>query len=60
MVLFAVIDILGISDPSVAWLVVSVINGLILERLWCNEQIAIDEQMELLGKILTTYLQKNC
>jgi len=56
----AVIEILGISDPSVAWLVVSVINGLILERLWCNEQIAIDEQMELLGKILTTYLQKNC
>ena len=56
----AVIEILGISDPSVAWLVVSVINGLILERLWCNEQIAIDEQMELLGKILTTYLQQNC
>ncbi len=56
----AVIEILGISDPSVAWLVVSVINGLILERLWCNEQIAINEQMELLGKILTTYLQKNC
>jgi AcrR family transcriptional regulator len=56
----AVIEILGISDPSVAWLVVSVINGLILERLWCNEQIAIDEQMELLGKIITTYLQKNC
>ena len=56
----AVIEILGISDPSVAWLVVSVINGLILERLWCNEQIVIDEQMELLGKILTTYLQKNC
>ena len=56
----AVIEILGISDPSVAWLVVSVINGLILERLWCNEQIAIDEQMELLGKILTTYLRKNC
>jgi len=56
----AVIEILGISDPSVAWLVVSVINGLILERLWCNEQIVIDEQMELLGKIITTYLQKNC
>lgn len=56
----AVIEILGITDPSVAWLVVSVINGLILERLWCNEQIAIDEQMELLGKIITTYLQKNC
>ena len=56
----AVIEILGITDPSVAWLVVSVINGLILERLWCNEQIVIDEQMELLGKILTTYLQKNC
>jgi hypothetical protein len=55
----AVIEILGISDPSVAWLVVSVINGLLLERLWCNEQIAIDEQMELLGKILTPYLQEN-
>lgn len=53
----AVIEILGITDPSVAWLVVSVINGLVLERLWCNEQIAIDEQMELLGKILTPYLQ---
>jgi AcrR family transcriptional regulator len=55
----AVIDILGITDPSIAWLVVSVINGLVLERLWCNEQIAIDEQMELLGKILTPYLQQN-
>jgi AcrR family transcriptional regulator len=55
----AVIEILGISDPSVAWLVVSVMNGLLLERLWCNEQIAIDEQMELLGKILTPYLREN-
>ncbi|MFM7712426.1 MAG: TetR/AcrR family transcriptional regulator, partial [Microcystis sp.] len=41
----AVIKILGISDPSVAWLVVSVINGLILERLWCNAQIATNEQL---------------
>ncbi|MEG3438924.1 TetR/AcrR family transcriptional regulator [Pannus brasiliensis CCIBt3594] len=53
----AVIELLGIQDPEVAWLVVSVINGLLLERLWCNEAISPDSQLELLGKILTPYLE---
>jgi AcrR family transcriptional regulator len=55
----AIVDILGIQEPSVAWLVLSVINGLLLERLWGNSAISLDSQMELLGQILTPYLEAN-
>jgi AcrR family transcriptional regulator len=55
----AIGELLGIRDPALAWLVLSVINGLILERLWCNDDISLDGQMTLLGKILTPYLEAN-
>jgi AcrR family transcriptional regulator len=51
----AIVEILGIQDPEVAWLVLGAINGLLLERLWCNEEISLDSQMELLGRVLTSY-----
>jgi AcrR family transcriptional regulator len=53
----AIVELLGIQDPHLAWLVISAINGLLLERLWCNQEISLDAQMELLGKILTPYLE---
>ncbi|WP_193197430.1 TetR/AcrR family transcriptional regulator [Nostoc sp. MG11] len=56
-------DILGIQDPALASFILSLIDGLILERLWGNENIDFYEQCALLGKILTAYLSNkeiNC
>lgn len=54
----AIADFLGITDPALAWFVLTFINGLILERLWGNEKISFTEQIALLGKMLTIYLQQ--
>lgn len=56
-------DILGIQDPALASFILSLIDGLILERLWGNENIDFYEQCTLLGKMITTYLSNkevNC
>ncbi|QLE55383.1 TetR/AcrR family transcriptional regulator [Nostoc sp. TCL26-01] len=55
----AVCDFLGIQDTVIATFVLSLINGLILEKLWCNETIDFPEQCDLLGKMLAAYLQQN-
>lgn len=55
----AVCDFLGIQDMVIASFVLSLVNGLILEKLWCNETIDIQEQCALLGKMLKAYLQQN-
>ncbi|WP_427162699.1 TetR/AcrR family transcriptional regulator [Aliinostoc sp. HNIBRCY26] len=51
-----VLDLLGIHDKALASFVLSLVNGLILERLWCNQTIDFVEQCTLLGKMLTVYL----
>ncbi|BAB75345.1 TetR/AcrR family transcriptional regulator [Anabaena sp. FACHB-709] len=55
----AVCDFLGIQDTVIATFVLSLINGLILEKLWCNQTIDFQEQCALLGKMLTLYLKNN-
>lgn len=52
----AVCELLGIQDTALASFVLSLVNGLILEKLWCNETIDFIEQCTLLGKMLTVYL----
>ncbi|MBD2775577.1 TetR/AcrR family transcriptional regulator [Iningainema tapete] len=54
----AVYDFLGIQDPVVASFILTVIDGLIIERLWGNEMVSFREQCALLGNMLTVYLQK--
>lgn len=49
---------LGIQNPVLASLVLSLVNGLILERLWGNEIVSLTEQCVLLGKMLTAYLKQ--
>ncbi|MBD2296036.1 TetR/AcrR family transcriptional regulator [Anabaena sphaerica FACHB-251] len=51
-------DLLGIQDVVLASFVLSFVNGVILEKLWGNETIDFPEQCELLGKMLTAYLQQ--
>jgi AcrR family transcriptional regulator len=51
-------ELLGIKDSALAWFVMSFIDGLFLEQLMKNEQVSIPEQMALLGKMLTAYLEK--
>lgn len=54
----AVYDILGIQDPTLTWFILSLIDGLIFERLMDNKAVSITEQFSLLSKILTAYLDK--
>ncbi|MBD2362077.1 TetR/AcrR family transcriptional regulator [Anabaena minutissima FACHB-250] len=52
----AVCELLGVQDTALAAFVLSLVNGLILEKLWCNETIDFVEQCTLLGKMITAYL----
>lgn len=51
-------ELLGFQDPVLAWFVLSLIDGLFLERIMDNQKVSIAEQFALLGKILTAYLEK--
>jgi AcrR family transcriptional regulator len=51
-------DLLGIQDVALASFVLSFVNGVILEKLWGNENINFHEQCEILEKMLTAYLQQ--
>ncbi|MFM2062903.1 MAG: hypothetical protein RLZZ507_2573 [Cyanobacteriota bacterium] len=51
-------DLLGIQDVVLASFVLSFVNGVILEKLWGNENINFHEQCEILGKMLTAYFQQ--
>jgi AcrR family transcriptional regulator len=55
----AACEFLGIQDEVLASFILSFVNGLILEKLWGDESIDFVEQCELLGKMLTAYLQQN-
>ncbi|NMG10721.1 TetR/AcrR family transcriptional regulator [Brasilonema sp. UFV-L1] len=54
----AVYDILGIQDSALTWFILSLIDGLIFERLMDNEAVSIPEQFSLLSKMLTAFLEK--
>lgn len=51
-------DLLGVQDVVLASFVLSFVNGVILEKLWGNETIDFPEQCQLLGEMLTAYLQR--
>jgi AcrR family transcriptional regulator len=52
-------EMLGITDPLVTDFIGSLIDGIILEKIFGNERISYREQLSLLGKMLTLYLEKN-
>ncbi|MGL5805162.1 MAG: TetR/AcrR family transcriptional regulator [Xenococcaceae cyanobacterium] len=54
----AIYKLLGIEDRTLAVFIYSFIDGLILEKLWVNEMVSISDQCELLGKMLTAYVEK--
>ena len=54
----AIYDLLGVEDRLLAIFIYSFIDGLILEKLWGDELVSIPEQCQLLGKMLTAYLEK--
>ncbi len=54
----AVCDFLGITDAVLASFILSFIDGLLLGKLQGNEMIDIPEQCNLLGKMVTAYLQQ--
>jgi hypothetical protein len=51
-------DLLGVRDVVLASFVLSFVNGVILEKLWGNENIDFPEQCKLLGEMITAYLQQ--
>jgi AcrR family transcriptional regulator len=55
----AACEFLGVKDEVLASFVLSFVNGVIMEKIWGNESIDFIEQCNLLGKMLTAYLQKN-
>lgn len=55
----AIYDLLGIKDRKLATFVYAFIDGLFLEKLWETESVSISEQCQLLGKMLTAYLEKH-
>jgi AcrR family transcriptional regulator len=50
--------LLGVEDRVLVWLVMCLIDGLFLELLMKNDRISITEQFDLLGKMVTAYLEK--
>ncbi len=54
----AIYDLLGVEDRALAVFIYAFIDGVILEKLWRNEFLSIPEQCQLLGKMLTAYLEK--
>ncbi|MBW4611726.1 MAG: TetR/AcrR family transcriptional regulator [Desmonostoc vinosum HA7617-LM4] len=55
----AISKVIGIEDSTVISLILSLIDGVILERLWGNEKVSFTEQCTLLGKMLTAYLPEH-
>ncbi|MTJ49786.1 TetR/AcrR family transcriptional regulator [Dolichospermum sp. UHCC 0259] len=51
-------DLLGVKDVVLASFVLSFVNGVVLEKLWGNENINFPEQCKLLGEMITAYLQQ--
>jgi len=51
-------DLLGITDPELAWFILTSIDGILLERLWQNPQVSLVAQIKLLGQMLTAYLEQ--
>jgi AcrR family transcriptional regulator len=51
-------ELLGVEDRVLVWLVMCLIDGLFLELLMNNDSISITEQFDLLGKMVTAYLEK--
>lgn len=50
--------LLGIQDPTLASFVMCLFDGLIVERLWGNKMVSFPEQLALLGKMLTAYVER--
>lgn len=55
----AVMNVIGVKDPAIAWLVLTMINGLIIEKLWGNRHVSLTEHLKLLGELITAYEEKN-
>jgi hypothetical protein len=49
---------LGIDDPAIANHVSCLIDGLIYQRAFTPEVVAIEKQMELLGLMISAYFNK--
>lgn len=51
-------ELLGVEYCTLVWFVMCLIDGLFLELLMNNNTISIAEQFDLLGKMVTAYLEK--
>ncbi|MFM9157761.1 MAG: TetR/AcrR family transcriptional regulator, partial [Dolichospermum sp.] len=51
-------DLLGVRDVVLASFVLSFVNGVVLEKLWGNENIDFSEQCQLLGEMIVAYLRQ--
>lgn len=54
----AVMDCLKIKDINIAMLIIHLIDGLLIRRLYVGDRASISAQTNLLGEMLTAYLEK--
>ncbi|MFB2834601.1 TetR/AcrR family transcriptional regulator [Floridanema evergladense] len=54
----AVCEFLGFEDRALAAFIMAHIDGLLLQKIWENEEVSISEQFEILGQMIAMYLEK--
>lgn len=55
----ALMDCLKIEDVNIAMLTIHLIDGLLIRRLYVGDRTSISAQTNLLGEMLTAYLEKH-
>lgn len=55
----AVCELLGFEDRSLAAFIMTHIDGILLQRIWANEEVSMTEQFRMLGQMIAMYLDKN-
>ena len=54
----AIGNLLGVTEPKIIWFVLCLIDGIVLEQLCGNQKVSLGEQIDLLGQMLTIYLEQ--
>lgn len=54
----AICEYLGFQDRALAAFIMTHIDGLLLHKIWVNEEVSISDQFALLGEMITAYLEK--
>ncbi|MGA9379084.1 MAG: TetR/AcrR family transcriptional regulator, partial [Phormidium sp.] len=54
----AVCELLEFEDRSLAAFIMTHIDGILLQRIWANEEVSMSEQFRILGQMIAMYLDR--